>query len=62
MSESKLDRWTQYAAILGAFVTAGSMSFGVMTYRRTAMLCKAGDGLGREKSKIACRMWEPPID
>ena len=36
MTESKLDRWTQYAAILGALVTAGSMVFGVLTFRRTS--------------------------
>ena len=36
MTETKLDRWTQYAAILGALVTAGSMVFGVLTFRRTS--------------------------
>ena len=36
MTESKLDRWTQYAAILGALITAGSMVFGVLTFRRTS--------------------------
>jgi len=36
MTDTKLGRWVQYATILGAIVTAGSMVFGVMTYRRTA--------------------------
>ena len=36
MSAAKLDRWTQYAAILGALITAGSMIFGVLTFRRTS--------------------------
>jgi hypothetical protein len=34
MTGERLQRWTQYAAILGAVVTAGSMVFGVLTYRR----------------------------
>ena len=36
MTESKLQRWTQYAAILVAVVTASSMIFGVLTYQRSA--------------------------
>ena len=36
MSDSKLTRWVQYATILGALVTAGSMVFGVLTFRRSA--------------------------
>ena len=36
MKESTLERLTKYAAIFGALVTAGSMVFGVLTFRRTA--------------------------
>ena len=36
MNDSTLERLTKYAAIFGALVTAGSMVFGVLTFRRTA--------------------------
>jgi len=37
MTKERLQLLTQYAAILGAIVTAGSMVFGVLTYRRGAV-------------------------